>query len=150
MLNLTISRRRRFSSHYFRCSCLLGLLYFCNMNFYILVVFIFVFLISRRRRLSVHCFRHSCLLLRPSVSVCLYVPRLSPTVEMYGRMIADVLQTRLILSARTLYRYFDKKHLLLRPSVCLYVPRLSPSLHYIAGAEQKRLQTLCKQGKLLL
>ena len=28
--------------------------------------------------------------------------------------------------------------------------RLSPTLHYIAGAEQKRLQTLCKQGKLLL
>ena len=38
MLNLTISRRRRFSSHYFRYSCLLGLLYFCNMNFYILVI----------------------------------------------------------------------------------------------------------------
>ena len=34
-------------------------------------------------------------------------------------------------------------------SVCLYVPRLSPTLHYIAGAEQKRVQTLCKQGKLL-
>ena len=71
MLDKIISRHCRFSSHYFRCSCLLELLYFCNMNFYILVISVFVFLISRRRRLSVHCFRHSCLLLRPSDCVSL-------------------------------------------------------------------------------
>ena len=71
MLDKIISRHCRFSSHYFRCSCLLGLLYFCNMNFYILVISNFAFLISRRRRLSVHCFRHSCLLFRPPVCVSL-------------------------------------------------------------------------------
>ena len=111
MLNLMISRRRRFSSNYFRCSWLLGPLYFCNMNFYNLIVLIFVFLISRRRRLSAHCFRHSCLLLRPSVCVSLRAAAFSNCGNVWTHDCRRSANKVKILSARTLHWYFDKKHL---------------------------------------